>query len=180
MTPLHQAFSNYDVALVVERQPSKNKNVGADRYTQLVASSSCNDLCFLQKGKSKANKSTDIFALIKKKDVMGLDDYLLSCTADDVNRQLPKSLNTPLHEALLDRAEECATSLLKVDIRRYARANQSYFQYDGINIDLRNASDNTPLHYFCEKWQSPSYAELFKIFMKKSMLTATIIYQSDS
>lgn len=103
-------------------------------------------------GTGKSKSSDDIFTFIKNQDAIGLETYLLSCDPADVNQTLPRSGNTPLHEALLDRAEECATLLLK---------------YDGIEIDIRNASDNTPLHYFCEKWQSPSYAENFKIFIAK-------------
>lgn len=88
------------------------------------------------KGKKKRDPM-DIFQLVKKKDVVGLEDFLIAATPEEVlifnlysssfsfsssvphsfskvNQQLPKSGNTILHEALLERAEECVPLLLNV------------------------------------------------------------------
>jgi len=64
--------------------------------------------------KGKKKNPADLFTLVKKKDVMGLEDFLLTATPDEVNQVLPKSGNTILHEALLERAEECVPILLNV------------------------------------------------------------------
>jgi len=58
--------------------------------------------------------------LVKKKDVIGLEDFLMGATPDEVNQVLPKSGNTILHEALLERAEECVPLLLNVRYIQFA------------------------------------------------------------
>eukprot|EP01107_Rhizomastix_libera_P014113 TRINITY_DN422_c0_g1_i2.p1 TRINITY_DN422_c0_g1~~TRINITY_DN422_c0_g1_i2.p1 ORF type:complete len:821 (-),score=198.20 TRINITY_DN422_c0_g1_i2:30-2492(-) len=37
--------------------------------------------------------------------------------------------------------------------------------FDGINVNLKNQDDNTPLHYFCEKFSSPQCQDPFQLFI---------------
>lgn len=101
-------------------------------------------------GQTKGN-SPAIFQYIREKNLQGLEEFLQNCSSEDVNVALPKTGNTPLHEACIEREEQILNTLLK---------------FDGIDVDRRNMNDNTPLHYFCEKWNSPKYLESFNLFIK--------------
>lgn len=108
-----------------------------------------------RKASDKGRPEADVFSYVKRRDRLGLEDFLHSCGAEQVNAVLPKSGNTVLHEALLEKAEECVLVLLK---------------HAAIRVDVPNTSRNTPLHYFCEKWQSPQlYLECFELFIKKGV-----------
>lgn len=70
---------------------------------------------------SKGNKTrTSGFAasplaqLIKDDDPLGLEDYLLTITAEEINRQHPKNGNTALHEACIEKREAALPLLLLV------------------------------------------------------------------
>jgi len=36
-----------------------------------------------------------------------------------------------------------------------------------IDVNIKNASQNTPLHYLCQSWSNPSDLNIFDIFFKK-------------
>eukprot|EP01125_Pyxidicula_operculata_P004708 TRINITY_DN1760_c0_g3_i1.p1 TRINITY_DN1760_c0_g3~~TRINITY_DN1760_c0_g3_i1.p1 ORF type:complete len:759 (-),score=160.83 TRINITY_DN1760_c0_g3_i1:48-2324(-) len=101
-------------------------------------------------GKSKP----PIFGFIYEKDVVGLTDFLQTATPEDVNFQLPKSENTPLHEACIEKDMKSAILI-------------SLLNFEGIDVNIKNSSENTPLHYFCEKWAFPDYMESLSLFIKR-------------
>ena len=40
--------------------------------------------------------------------------------------------------------------------------------FEGIKVEIRNNDGNTPLHYFCQKFKSPTECtEIFDLFIKK-------------
>jgi tRNA A-37 threonylcarbamoyl transferase component Bud32 len=81
-----------------------------------------------------------------------LEDFLKTASPDDVNVRLPRSGNSPLHEACIEREEQLLNTLLK---------------YPDINVNLTNEDANSPLHYFCEKWTSPDYLTSFNLFFNR-------------
>eukprot|EP01128_Nolandella_sp_AFSM9_P008598 TRINITY_DN5285_c0_g1_i2.p1 TRINITY_DN5285_c0_g1~~TRINITY_DN5285_c0_g1_i2.p1 ORF type:complete len:730 (-),score=158.21 TRINITY_DN5285_c0_g1_i2:138-2327(-) len=115
--------------------------------------------------KAAKGDEVSIFTLIKKKDYLGLEDFLINCTNEEINFQLPKSGNTPLHEALLERAEECVPLILN---------------HPGVNVNIPNSDKNMILHYFCEKWENPSYLESFNLLMKKGANVNAVNYNGET
>lgn len=45
-------------------------------------------------------------------------------------------------------------------------------KFDGIKVDVQNTDMNTPLHYFCAKWQSPDLSNLHKMISKGADVNA--------
>eukprot|EP01125_Pyxidicula_operculata_P015663 TRINITY_DN5340_c1_g1_i2.p1 TRINITY_DN5340_c1_g1~~TRINITY_DN5340_c1_g1_i2.p1 ORF type:complete len:556 (-),score=105.56 TRINITY_DN5340_c1_g1_i2:734-2401(-) len=94
-----------------------------------------------------------IFAILREKDEFQLEDFLSQSAPEDVNITLPKTGNTALHEACIDKEENCLSLLLN---------------YEGIQVNIKNEDKNTALHYFCEKWNSPaSLQKLFNLFIER-------------
>lgn len=96
----------------------------------------------------------DLFDLIRGNDFDSLEEYLRQASVEEVNRAEEKTGNTPLHAACLDGKtldERILTALL---------------EFEGIKVDVPNADLNTPLHYFCAKWQNPEIKPL-EIMLKK-------------
>lgn len=55
--------------------------------------------------------------LIKDDDSLGLEDYLLTITPEEINRQHPKNGNTALHEACIEKREAALPLLLQVPFK---------------------------------------------------------------
>lgn len=80
-----------------------------------------------------------IFKVLQRKNAAGLLEFLKNAKPKDVNI-VDADGQSPLHVACLDYAKripEYITMLL---------------DFDGIDVNIRNNSQNTPLHYFCQKW----------------------------
>lgn len=95
-----------------------------------------------------------LFTMIRANDYDMVEEYLKRATPDDVNKAEEKTGNTALHAACLD----CKT----LD----ERILTSMLEFDGIKVDVPNADLNTPLHYFCAKWQNPEITPL-EMMLKK-------------
>uniref|UniRef100_A0A6B2KZP1 Protein kinase domain-containing protein n=1 Tax=Arcella intermedia TaxID=1963864 RepID=A0A6B2KZP1_9EUKA len=108
------------------------------------------------RGMSRKENTPVIFLKIKEyirtKNILALQEYLKTVTPEDVNVKLPRSGNSPLHEACIEKEELLLNTLLKVQ---------------GIDVNLKNEDENTPLHYFCAKWTSPDYLTSFQLFIKQ-------------
>jgi hypothetical protein len=104
----------------------------------------------------KDTRAPPIFKIIKfcsaNHTVTNLEEFLKTASPDDVNVRLPKSGNSPLHEACIERQESLLNALLK---------------FPDINVNLTNEDANSPLHYFCEKWTSPDYLTSFNLFFNR-------------
>lgn len=108
------------------------------------------------KSSSAVSETThaDLFSIIHANEYDALEEYLRNATADDVNRVEEKTGNTPLHAACLD----CKTLDERIIV--------ALLGFEGIKVDVPNADLNTPLHYFCAKWQNPDIQPL-EMMLKK-------------
>eukprot|EP01105_Mastigella_eilhardi_P023441 TRINITY_DN5901_c0_g1_i1.p1 TRINITY_DN5901_c0_g1~~TRINITY_DN5901_c0_g1_i1.p1 ORF type:complete len:749 (-),score=176.24 TRINITY_DN5901_c0_g1_i1:79-2325(-) len=68
----------------------------------------------------------------------------------DINKQ-DKQMYSPLHHAAQTGEEQVLVKLLK---------------FEGVDVKLKNQDENTPLHYFCEKFKYPHAEEPFKKFVE--------------
>jgi hypothetical protein len=74
-------------------------------------------------------------------------------TKSDINQQ-DKTGCSALHLA----ASYCDDQILMI-----------LLNYDGIDVNLANGDQNTPLHYFCQKFKSPNCQEPFQLFLKRGV-----------
>lgn len=74
-------------------------------------------------------------------------------TKSDINQQ-DKTGCSALHLA----ASYCDDQILMI-----------LLNYDGIDVNLPNGDQNTPLHYFCQKFKSPNCQEPFQLFLKRGV-----------
>jgi len=96
----------------------------------------------------------NLFDIIRANDFAMVEVYLKTATPEDVNKVEEKTGNTPLHAACLDGKTLDERILIAI------------LEFEGIQVDVPNADLNTPLHYFCAKWQNPDILPL-TIMLKK-------------
>mmetsp|Transcript_4738 Transcript_4738/g.5133 ORF Transcript_4738/g.5133 Transcript_4738/m.5133 type:complete len:757 (+) Transcript_4738:39-2309(+) len=119
-----------------------------------------------KKGKPK------VIELVAARNLVGLKDFLLEATADEINAQDPTdNENTALHIACLKWHEFIGdTTLDSTAIQNLESILTELLNHPDVNVNITNTDHNTPLHYFCQHWQVPDIDEderPFKLFIQK-------------
>lgn len=116
----------------------------------------------LKKKSTRALIESDksILKCVRNSDYEELVELLGIVSAEEVNKPEEKTGNTPLHIACLESKT--------ID----ERILSSLLEFDGIKVDVQNTDLNTPLHYFCAKWQSPDLGYLHSMIKRGADVNA--------
>lgn len=136
LQPIKQG-KNASGALLVRMRTTKKRTIKKNKSTQHVDAAGKN-----------------LFELIRTNDYEVVEEYLKTATVEEVNRAEERTGNTPLHAACLD--GKILDERIMIGI----------LEFEGIKVDVPNADLNTPLHYFCAKWQNPEIRPL-EMMLKK-------------